>query len=61
MDPLRLPSEGQDANHGVTAATFDAPGEYVLRVRVDNFTIYDSSFGNMCCWSNGYVRVRVTP
>ena len=58
---LRLPMDGADAGKGTTAVTFDKPGEYVLRVRVDNFTIYDSSFGNMCCWSNGYVRVRVTP
>lgn len=58
---LRLPMEGENANSGTTTATFDTPGDYVLRVRVDNFTIYDSSFGNMCCWSNGYVRVKVTP
>jgi hypothetical protein len=63
FDPvtLRLPTEGDMANTGTTAVTFDTPGEYVLRVRVDNFTISDSSFGNMCCWSNGYVRVRVAP
>jgi hypothetical protein len=56
-----LPTEGEAANSGTTAVTFDTPGEYVLRVRIDNFGIYDSSFGNMCCWSNGYVTVRVTP
>lgn len=56
-----LPTEGEAANSGTTTVTFDTPGDYVLRVRIDNFGIYDSSFGNMCCWSNGYVRVRVTP
>jgi hypothetical protein len=60
-DAQRLPTEGVSANQGTTSVTFDTPGDYVLRVRIDNFTIYDSSFGNMCCWSNGYVRVRVTP
>jgi hypothetical protein len=57
----RLPTDGEAPNQGTTAATFSMPGEYVVRVRVDNFTIRDSSFGNMCCWSNGYVRVRVEP
>jgi hypothetical protein len=56
-----LPTEGESANSGTTTVTFDKPGDYILRVRIDNFGIYDSSFGNMCCWSNGYVRVRVTP
>jgi hypothetical protein len=43
-----------------TQATFSAPGEYVIRVRVDNFTASDSSFADQCCWSNGYYRVTVT-
>jgi hypothetical protein len=42
-------------------ATFSAPGDYLMRVRVDNFTAADSSDGDQCCWTNGYVRVHVTP
>ena len=42
-------------------ATFDTPGEYVVRARVDNFGASDSSWGNQCCWSNAYVKVTVTP
>jgi hypothetical protein len=42
-------------------ATFSAPGEYVMRVQVDMFTVPDSSSGDQCCWTNGYVRVNVTP
>jgi len=42
-------------------ATFSQPGDYVLRVRADNFRAPDSSAGNQCCWSNGFVRVTVTP
>jgi hypothetical protein len=57
---VRLPIEGPDANTGRFRATFDTPGEYVIRVRIDNFTSGDSSPGNQCCWSNGYVRVHVT-
>ena len=43
-----------------TTATFSEPGEYVVRVRVDNFTTSDSSFADQCCWSNGYYRIVVT-
>jgi hypothetical protein len=57
---VRLPNEGPQANKGRFRATFDTPGEYVIRVRIDNFTAGDSGMGNQCCWSNGYVRVGVT-
>jgi len=44
-----------------TKATFWEPGEYVIRVRVDNFAAPDSKFDNHCCWSNAYIPVTVTP
>lgn len=44
-----------------TTATFTQPGDYVLRARVDNFGRLDTSAGNQCCWTNGYVKVTVTP
>jgi hypothetical protein len=44
-----------------TTATFKQPGEYVVRVRTDNFGRVDTSAGNQCCWTNGYVKVTVTP
>jgi hypothetical protein len=40
-------------------ATFSEPGEYMLRAQVDNFRAPDSSSGDQCCWTNGYVRVTV--
>jgi hypothetical protein len=40
-------------------ATFTEAGTYMLRVRVDNFGRPDTSAGNQCCWTNGYVRVTV--
>lgn len=43
-----------------TSVRFGAPGEYLLRVRVDNFGITDSAMGQQCCWTNGYVKVTVT-
>lgn len=42
-----------------TSATFKQPGEYVIRGRVDNFGRVDTSAGNQCCWTNGYVKVTV--
>ncbi len=44
-----------------TQATFWEPGEYVVRLRVDNFEAPDSKFDNHCCWSNAYVPVTVNP
>jgi len=43
-----------------TTATFEQPGEYLIRVRADNFGRVDSSAGDQCCWTNGYVKVTVT-
>lgn len=42
-------------------ATFWEPGEYVVRLRVDNFSAPDSGMDYVCCWSNAYVPVTVTP
>jgi hypothetical protein len=44
-----------------TSATFTQPGDYVIRVRADNFGRTDTSPGNQCCWTNGYVKVTVRP
>ena len=57
---VRIASQGPNANVGRFRATFDSPGEYVIRVRIDSFTAGDSAPGNQCCWTNGYVRVSVT-
>ena len=44
-----------------TAVTFSEPGEYVLRVRADNFNPVDSTPADQCCWTNGYVAVTAAP
>ena len=44
-----------------TTVTFAQAGEYRIRVKADNFGRVDSSAGNQCCWTNGYVPVTVTP
>jgi hypothetical protein len=41
--------------------TFSEPGEYLMLARVDNWSATDSSSGSQCCWTNGYVRINVTP
>jgi hypothetical protein len=43
-----------------TTATFNEPGEYVIRVRGDSFGNIDSSPEDQCCWTNGYWKVVVT-
>jgi hypothetical protein len=43
-----------------TNATFEQPGEYVVRVKADTFGYSDASSGNQCCWTNGYQKVTVT-
>ena len=49
-----------DGGRATTNVTFSAPGEYVLRARLDNWNANDSTGGDQCCWTNGYVRVTVT-
>jgi mono/diheme cytochrome c family protein len=44
-----------------TEAIFWEPGEYIIRLRVDNFEAPDSQFDNQRCWSNAYIPVTVTP
>jgi hypothetical protein len=44
-----------------TTATFSTPGEYMVRVRVGNLKASDSGLAEMCCWTNGFVPVTVTP
>ena len=52
----RVAGTGLDAR---ATATFSQPGQYLLRVRVDNWTVGDSDGQRLCCWTNGYVPVTV--
>ncbi|MEX2583278.1 MAG: hypothetical protein WD766_08380 [Gemmatimonadota bacterium] len=52
--------EFEGLDQATTTATFSEPGSYIVRARVTNFDAPDSSFGNMCCWSNAYYRVDVS-
>lgn len=43
----------------VNEVIFSEPGDYMLRIRVDNHRAPDSAPGDQCCWTNGYVKVKV--
>lgn len=69
-DPQRAPCYQLDEDQIVqvpsgtgtvhVTGTFQTPGEYLMNVQVDNWGPPDSGSGDQCCWTNGYVRVRVT-
>ena len=43
-----------------TTATFARAGEYIVRVRANDSPVASAGH-SQCCWSNGFVRVTVTP
>lgn len=51
------PRPGADGKFSVTA-TFSAPGEYVVRVQVNDRS-GDGGGGFQCCWTNAHVKVNV--
>ena len=53
---LQVDSEGE--GRATTDVTFSEPGDYLLRVLVYN-SVRDFEF--YCCWTNGFVKVTVTP
>ena len=55
--PALDPADGK----AITTASFSAPWEYVLRVRANDASGVASAGHAQCCWSNGFVKVTVTP
>jgi hypothetical protein len=47
-----------DGGKATTAATFSAPGDYILRVQ-SNDSSGEGGGGFQCCWSNAHVAVSV--
>jgi hypothetical protein len=45
---------------GTTTATFSKPGDYIIRVRANDSEVVAAGH-SQCCWTNGFVKVRVTP
>src|SRR6476646_8973895 len=57
FDKARIPVDQQGAMISA-GATFDAPGEYLLRVQANDES-GEGGFGFQCCWTNTYVKVIV--
>jgi hypothetical protein len=49
----------QGAGTASVYATFTEPGEYMLRLQVDNWAAPESSEADQCCWTNVYQRATV--
>ena len=45
---------------GKTSAVFSKPGDYVLRVRANDSAVAGAGHAQ-CCWTNGFLKVTVTP
>lgn len=56
---VTIPLESADGSAEFNV-TFSQPGTYLLRVMVENHRAIDSSQGDQCCWTNGYVEVSVS-
>jgi hypothetical protein len=53
------PDVGPD-DRAITAATFSASGEYILRVRANDASGVSGAGHAQCCWTNGFVMVSVS-
>src|SRR3954470_5319365 len=59
FDKPRIPATTQGER--ITAnATFDTPGDYLLRVQANDES-GEGGAGFQCCWTNTYVKVTVRP
>ncbi len=53
----RLTAEG---GVGKTTATFTKAGDYIVRVRANDSAVASAGH-SQCCWTNGFIKVTVTP
>jgi hypothetical protein len=51
----------EGGNLAAAKATFSQPGDYVLRVQAIDNPGENASYQFHCCWTNGFVKVTVTP
>jgi hypothetical protein len=51
----------EGAGTAMVYATFTEPGDYMLRIQVDNWAAPDSSEADQCCWTNVYQSLTVVP
>ena len=55
------PAVDKTKGTATTSATFSVPGSYMLRVRANDASGVVSAGHAQCCWTNGFVKVTVTP
>jgi hypothetical protein len=55
------PTVAKADGKATTTATFSVAGHYVLRVRANDASGLSGAGHAQCCWTNGFVRVTVTP
>ena len=56
--PAPKPAAGDGM--ATTTAIFAKPGTYILRVRATDSSVSSSGHAQ-CCWTNGFIRVNVSP
>jgi hypothetical protein len=59
FDKARVPITTQGGKATI-AATFDAPGDYLLRVQANDES-GEGGGGFQCCWTNTYVKATIRP
>jgi hypothetical protein len=52
------PAVDEKTGQSTTSASFSAPGEYLLRVQINDAT-GEGGGGFQCCWTNAHVKVTV--
>jgi hypothetical protein len=58
FDPVRPAVNRAESGKATTAATFSAPGEYILRLQANDAS-GDGGGGFQCCWTNAHIAVSV--
>jgi hypothetical protein len=59
FDDARPQVDTSSGGKVTTAATFSAPGDYIVRIQL-NDSSGEGGGGFQCCWTNGHVKVTVT-
>ena len=53
------PEIDRASGRATTTATFSAPGDYLLRLRANDGSVAGAGHAQ-CCWTNGFVKVKVS-
>ena len=60
FENAKPPIDKADGGKAATTATFNEPGEYILRLQANDQS-GDGGGGFQCCWTNAHVKVIVKP